>query len=242
MTILQIMADNPYRKFNLNDLSEELSIDRSSVYRLLNTLGNHGLVRQLDGDKANYQIGLGTFALAGACRKSVKYPVLLNHFLRDLAEQTGENAHLAISSSGKVVFIDREVGGKTLSANTEIGDMEEMYCTAIGKILLCDLSAIELDRYLSSTEFQQFTPKTVTDENHLRLEIERVRHEGIAVDDEEFESNVYCMAVPVLDYRNRIPCAIGISGPKDRVYQIRERYAALLKDAARDASRLLGAG
>jgi DNA-binding IclR family transcriptional regulator len=89
--------------------------------------------------------------------------------------------------------------------------MNPLHCTALGKALLA-FGDLELPPTLEA-----FTPRTITDPDRLRQDLEQVRGQGYAVDDEEFDLGVRCIAVPVFDFRGKATGSIGISGPATRV-------------------------
>ena len=239
LILLKHIAANPGRSHTLSELTEVLSIDRSSVFRLLSTLISHGLVRQEENGK-QYRLGYGIFSLASSLRAQEKITTIAAPYLKELVKRTGENAHLAVRSKTSCIFIDRELGSNTLSANTNIGDSEELYCTAVGKSLICDLGLKELEDLLGEVEFTPFTKNTITSIADLLPELAAVREKGYAVDNEEFEQNIQCIGAPVYNFENRIEAAIGVSGPKVRMSSRLEEVGLIVRDAGLSMSRLLG--
>jgi len=239
LVLLKAISSRPSEGQTLNELTSVLDIDRSSIFRLLSTLARHDLVRQEEGGK-RYVLGYGIYSLAGALRVQEKLTDLARPFLRELVERVEENAHLAVRSRAMCVFIDREQGTKTLTANTDIGDSEELYCTAVGKSLICRLSREELSELLAEEKFQKFTENTLTSIDALYGELQQVKARGYAVDNEEYEYNVICLAGPVYNYENRIEAALGMSGPKIRMDGRIEEVGAVVRDVSLRLSRLLG--
>lgn len=239
LTLLEYIAANPEGRLGLAELAEVLEIDRSSVFRLLSTLIKHGLIRQVDS-RANYQLGFEVFRLAGSLRLQLKITDVTLPFLRRLAERSGENAHLAVRSGLLAVFIDRERGSPRISANTNVGDTEELYCTAVGKSLLCQMDRTELDKLFGASPLTPFTDRTITDLESLAVELRNVRDRGFAVDHEEYEKGVVCVAAPIYSFEHRVEASIGISGPKERIESNIEIVAAMVKEAGLQISALLG--
>jgi DNA-binding IclR family transcriptional regulator len=132
-------------------------------------------------------------------------------FLCQLMEITGECAHLAVPAQGKVLYIDQVESPATLRVNAQVGTLNPLHCTALGKVLLA-FGDLELPSTLES-----FTPHTLTDPSRLRKNLDQVCAQGYAVDDEEFDIGVRCIAVPVFDFRGKVVGSIGISGPATRV-------------------------
>ncbi len=239
LSLLLKIADHPEAKFGLGELSEFLDIDKSSVFRLLTTLAGYGLVRQ-DKGKKGYLLGFGIYSLAAALREQMKITDLASPYLKRLALNTQENAHLAVRSGTRAVFIDRERATKTIAANTNIGDSEDLYCTAVGKCLICDLDEERLMALLSGVELTKYTERTITDPAALARELAKVREGGYAIDQEEYEAHVVCLAAPLYNFEGRVEAAIGVSGPRERVEAELDFFVAEIKRAGSEISALLG--
>jgi DNA-binding IclR family transcriptional regulator len=132
-------------------------------------------------------------------------------YLRQLMERTGECAHLAVTAQGKALYIDQVESPATLRVNAQVGTMNPLHCTALGKVLLAFG-----DTPVPST-LESHTPRTITDPQVLKHELEQIQQQGYAVDDEEFDNGIRCVAVPALDYRGKLAGALGISGPATRM-------------------------
>jgi len=116
------------------------------------------------------------------------------------------------------------------------------HCNALGKVILASLTPQHLDRVLSRLELKELTPKTITDVNILRRELESVRDSGIAYDDGEFDIEARCIAVPVRNFTGQVIGAIGISGPVWRLsIQALQNYARVVQSAASRLSVEFGA-
>ena len=237
--LLEKIAENPGSSLGSSELANHISVDKSSAFRLLATLANHDLVRQ-DESRKGYCLGYGIFSLAGALRDQTKITDIVSPFLKSLAQKTHENAHLAVKSGTRAVFIDRERAANTIAANTSIGDSEELYCTAVGKSLICNLSEEELSDLLAPVEFRKYTEDTIVDLASIEKEIRQVERRGYAYDLGEYENHVYCIASPIFDFEGKIEAAIGISGPKDRMLPELERFTHEVLQAGREISRILG--
>lgn len=240
LSLLDRIADHPEKEHSLTELTTFLGVDKSSAFRLLSTLMAHDLVRQDEGRKT-YRLGFGIFSLAAALRSQTKITELASPFLKRLALATKENAHLAVRSGTSAVFVDRERASKTIAANTDIGDAEELYCTAVGKCLISRLDAQALRLLLAGAELVRYTENTIVDLDALAAELASVRARGYALDAEEYERNVVCLAAPVVDFEGVVLAAIGISGPKERMEAQMTAFVEAVREAGRELSALLGA-
>jgi IclR family acetate operon transcriptional repressor len=236
--LLEYIVAHPEKKLSLTELAEVMDLDKSSVFRTLTTLSRHGLVRQEEGKKL-YRPGFGIFGLASSLYEQMKLPVVVSPYLREIARKTQENAHLAIKSGAQVVFIDREQGTNRILTNTNIGDAEELYCTAVGKCVISDYSRDELEILLGGRTLVRFTERTITDLGSLAKELGDVKARGYGTDIEEYAENVVCLACPIINYQGKIIAAIGISGTKDRGLTDLERNIGIVKEAASAINKLL---
>jgi len=238
LLLLEYITAHPEKKLTLTELAEVMDLDKSSVFRILATLSRHGLVRQEEGKKV-YRPGVGIYGLASSLYEQMKLPVIVSPFLREIARKTRENAHLAVRSGTQAVFIDREQGTNRILTNTNIGDTEELYCTAVGRCLICDYSREELEILFGGRTLERFTEQTITDIDTLSAELQNVKARGYAVDMEEYEPKVVCLACPIMSYQGKIIAAIGVSGPKDRGLPDLERNIGIVREATTAINSLL---
>lgn len=237
--LLNEIASTPGVSRNLMELSGIIGIDRSSIFRLLATLSKHGMIQQDEKNKG-YKLGYGIYGLASSLRIQEKITDLINPYLKQLVKETGENAHLAVLAGDKCVFIDREQGTRTISANTNLGDTEELYCTAVGKGLICNISHEELTKRFSNEDLTAYTENTITDIDLLYDELQSIKESGISIDNEEYEPNVFCLASPIYNFESKIEAAIGLSGPLLRVKPRRKEIEKLLVHISSEISATLG--
>ncbi len=196
----------------LADLSKRVGLHNSTAFHLVKTLTALGYVRQMAETK-RYRIGRPIFALAASALDEREMVSLSSPVLEDLARETGEGSHLAVGMNDQVVVIARISGPGAFQLTDRVGVIRPAWCTALGKVILAALPPSRLERYLETVELSPLTPKTITDPDLLRREIETVRETGIAYDDGEFDEEVRCVAMPVRDFRGDVAGAIGISGP-----------------------------
>lgn len=171
-----------------------------------------GYVRQDDKSK-KYHIGRPMFLLAAAALNDVELSNIVSPILLDLAGDSGETSHFAVWSGNSVAIMARKEGNSPLRVAEDPGTVRPAYATAVGKVLLADLPPHQLERYLDEVELRPFTPSTITERSRLIAELQNIRESGLAYDDAELFTEIRCAAVPVVDFRNDVVGAIGISGP-----------------------------
>jgi len=153
--------------------------------------------------------------------------------LERLARETGETINLGSWSNGGAYYLAKADGGRNLRLRTSPGDRLPLHCTAVGKAILATLDAAYLEDFLLQAPYPRLTPTTITESAAFREEIGQVRSVGYAMDREEYEPGLVCIAVPV-----EIPAlgflgAVSVSGPSVRM---RDPFGSML-DLLRVASR-----
>lgn len=224
----------------LAELSKRLGLHNSTTFNLVQTMVSLGYVRQMR-DTKRYRVGRSLFALASAARDEVELVHLAYPVLEELSAVTGEAGHFGVWSGGDVVVLAKTQGAGALQVAGSLGVMRPAYCTGLGKVLLAALPPGKLDRYLASVPLRPLAPKTITEPERLRQEVEEVRRDGIAFDDGEFDAEIRCVAAPTRDFTGQICGVIGISGPIWRLsLQALQEKARHVRDAAARLSAELG--
>lgn len=209
LTILQMLSEAG-EGAGITDMADRLGIDKGSASRLLQTLAHYGYAEK-DPDTRKYRLGPQVVALSRSVLTRMPLREVAKPFLRRLVDLTGECAHLAVPARDHVLYIDQVESPATLRVNAEVGSLVPFHCTALGKALLA-FGAAPLPEKLSA-----HTARTITDFDLLGYNLEQTRKQGYAIDDEEFDYGVRCIAVPIYDYRERVIAALGISGPAARM-------------------------
>jgi len=212
--ILRLLAESDV-PLGVTEVAEQLAVDPSTAYRLLATLEHGSLVSQ-EPDSKKYSVGYGVLEIANALLRRMSVVSAADPFLRQIATRRGESTHVAVLDGARAVFVARQSGAGILRVETTVGSSEPAYCTAVGKALLCDHSEEELRR-IYAEPMTRYTPTTITSIADLVVELQRVRRNGFAYDDEELHPGVRCLACPVRDYRGRVVAAFGISMPATRL-------------------------
>ncbi|MGV7215239.1 IclR family transcriptional regulator [Bradyrhizobium sp. UFLA05-112] len=196
----------------LAELSKLVGLHNSTTFHLAKTLVSLGYLRQ---EKANkrYRIGRPLFALAASALDEIEMVNVATPVLEDLSRETSESSHFAVRMGDAVIVIARTSGPGAFQLTDRVGVVRPAHCTALGKIILASLRPEQLKRFLDRAELKPSTPKSITDPGVLMREIAEVQRTGVAFDDGEFNSEVRCVAVPVLDFTGQAIGALGISGP-----------------------------
>lgn len=225
---------------SLAELSKRVGLHNSTTFHLVKTMVSLGYIRQIKDGK-RYRIGRPLFALAASALDEIEMVSLATPVLEDLARDTGESSHFAVRMGDSVVVIARTMGPGAFQLADRVGVVRPAHCTALGKVILAALRPDQFERFLERTELTAVTPKSVTDKDALKRDIEEVRRSGIAFDDGEFNPEVRCVAVPVKDFTGQVIGAIGISGPIWRLsIQVLQSRALTVQAAADRLSQEFG--
>ena len=239
LRILEYIAERD-RPTRLGELADLLGVEKSSAHRLVNTLADRGYVRQ-DVDTLGYVLRDKVFELAGALASRRSVQEYARKYLRKLARETGETAHLAVPGDKNVVLMDHEFGENPVAVTTQWGSNEPLYCTALGKAILAGKSSAEMKELLGPGRLKRYTKNTITRIDELARQCRQVEKELVAFDIEEFNKGMNCLAGPVYDFRGQVVAAIGISGPVERVNKTTMgQMAELVRQCARKLSGELG--
>jgi DNA-binding IclR family transcriptional regulator len=192
------------------EIAEELGIDKGSASRLMSTLVNYGFAEK-EPVSRRFFLGPQVVVLSRSLLTRMPLREVAKPYLRELMKTTGECAHIGVFSRGKVLYIDQVESPASLRVNAEVGFMAPLHCTALGKVLLA------FGRQPIPENLERFTKSTLVTPESLRKDLEIVREKGYAVDDEEFDLGVRCIAAPIFDFREKVVGSIGISGPLTRM-------------------------
>ncbi|MEW2356574.1 IclR family transcriptional regulator [Spirillospora sp. NPDC029432] len=195
----------------LSELTEVSGLPMPTIYRLMRTLVNRGYVRQEPSKR--YALGPRLIKLgegAGRLLGSWARPALTR-----LVDEVGETANMAILEGDEAVYVAQVPSRHSMRMFTEVGRRVRPHCTGVGKALLSQLPERRVREILGRTGMEPQTPNTFTDPDALVAELARIRERGYAVDDEEQEVGVRCVAVPLPGAPALT--ALSVSGPSARM-------------------------
>ncbi|HVW92126.1 MAG TPA: IclR family transcriptional regulator [Devosia sp.] len=201
----------------IRELTLELGLPRSTVYRILNTLQAHGMVGRTTGGA--YLLGTRLLALAARVRPSraaYDLPELALPFMQRLTEQTGEPCKISVRDGNLALVTAAVLGPHEYSPTPASGTSFPLHAGAASKLILAHLPAAELDDFLARP-LERYTPRTITDPGKLRAELGRIRRQGYARDQGEHGASVHAIAAPIFEGDGRFLAALSIPflGDKD---------------------------
>ena len=229
-------------EMGVSQIASRLGTWKSTVHRTLATLAARGFVCKQPGSD-RYFLGVKLFTLGMRWREKMGLVPLVHPVMEQLAAAVGETVHLVVldpdpAAPHTVVVVDRVESDHVLSITPRVGFGAAAHCTAVGKVLLAHSRPEVVERILTRG-LPRFTPNTITTEDTLRAELAAVRERGYAVDNEEMEIGLYCVAAPVRDASGAVVAAMSVSGPVGRLLPRQQELARAVMTAAEEASARL---
>jgi len=229
-------------ELGLTELAERVGMHKSTLFRFMRTLCDLGYARR-DRDTERFSLTLKVFELGSSVYARVDLVKVASPVLARLSATTKETVHLAILDGARLVYLSKIESPRSLrvAMQSSVGLTAPAYCTGLGKVLLAFADTSVLDSYLADCDFVRYTENTVPDRLRLLAELQVIRNRGWAMDDEEHEYGVRCVAAPVRNRMGSVAAALSISGPTIRLTQDRvDAMRSLVCEAAEEISRLLG--
>jgi IclR family acetate operon transcriptional repressor len=222
-------------RLGLSELAERSGLPLGTVHRLLATLGAAGYVRQ-DGDR-RYALGTALMPLGDAATRLLGG--WAQPFLVRLVEASGETSNLAVLEDDRVLYLAQAPGRHRMRMFTEVGKRVPPHTTAVGKVLMAWHDEVQVRRVLARLGQTARTGRSITTVPAFLAELEAVREQGWAVDDEEEEEGVRCLAVPVGPGPTAV-AALSVSGPASRLQRDDPEVLAAMAAVADDLASWLG--
>lgn len=227
------------KSVGVTELAEELQVNKSTAYRMLETLRQFNMAEQ---NKASlkYKLGPAVLKLSEQLYKNLNIISIARPHMQRLADEIGESVHLCILSNDRAIVIDQIMTSSRLTVNAKIGNNEPLHSSSVGKCLIAFSSQSAIERVLERP-FEKFTDKTIVSKEKLLAELEEIRIRGYAIDDGEISEEIRCIAVPIFNHLNEAAYSMGVSGPTSRMTAFKiETVAASLLTAGNAISVQLG--
>ena len=237
--ILEAFSDNDF-EMSLSEISKKIDMPKATVYRIIETLKNNGLIDQRS-DNGKYKLGLKLFELGSLVFKKLKLREVALPYMEALSKKCGETIHLGILQGDEVISIENCESSFDLRSNIYIGKRAPLYCTGVGKVLLAFLPPDEISKILKNKR-KKYTKNTIVEKKKLEKELKKIREEGFAIDNMEHEEGIRCIAAPIRNHEDKVIASISISGASIRITEEKiPQLALMVKETADNISRKLGA-
>jgi IclR family acetate operon transcriptional repressor len=239
LLILEAVGKSP-QPVSLGHLTAMLGIDRSSAFRLANTLKRRGFLANPAAGR-DYVLGPSVWRLSRQYDWSKMLATVAHDHLKTLAAETNETAHLAVREGRKALFIDHVTSNHVIAVSGQTGELVPLYCTSHGKALLSDFEEQDLLQLFGAKPLKAYTKNTIETVRSLARECRTIHEQGFASDESEYLDGVRCIAAPIRDRDGAVIASIGISAPAARFPKEREReFAGRVVTAAAQIAEIVG--
>lgn len=221
--------EHPQR--GISELAQLSGMLKSSVYNIISTFEECAIIEK-DCKTNRYHLGLKILELSNVLSRDDVFRQIIKPYMDQIAQKTGEVVFLATPYGTKIIY--REVAYPNICISTRIikGVTAPMYCTSIGKAILAYQDQEFIQRVIDEG-LKSFTPNTITEPSIFRMELEKIRVQGYALDNMEHEYGIKCVGVPIMNEDGTLIGALSISGPSLRFEDKKiQEYFYLLKETA----------
>ena len=230
-------------ELGVTEISEALDLDKSTAFRLISTLKNENYLVQ-NAENSKYYNGFKLYELGQNVFSQTDLIPRVQPYLKEIAQRTGETVNLAIREGASAVFVEKIESEDIIKVGLNIGLRRPLYCTAVGKVIMAYLDKATVDELVTQFDFVPYTPHTLTTAAGLRSELERIRQQGFAEDNEEHFLNIHCVGAPLLNYRQEPVGAVSVSVPvyklKSEPNKLKESLEPLLELTRHFSTHVLG--
>jgi IclR family transcriptional regulator, KDG regulon repressor len=202
-------------EMGISALAARLGLAKSTVHRLATTLVEYDILEQ-NRESGKYRLGLALFELGTLVRRKMDAASGSQEQIHALADATGETVQLAILDHLSVLYIRIRESRQAVRMSSGLGSRAPAHCTSVGKALLAHQSP-EVVQQVIANGLTRFTEHTITDGAALLAELATIRQKGYAIDDEEIEVGLRCIAAPIRDHTGHVAAAISVAAPVQRM-------------------------
>lgn len=223
----------------VRETAKTFGMSPSAVQQILTTMDEYDFAEK-DEQTQMYKIGPAAIEIGLKNMTKLTVRAVARPFLKELAERTDETALLGIVKKNQVIYVDKSLSSKEIRMDPQIGSWRPFNCTAVGKSLLAYMSDEEVRQLSEKGQFIKKTAHSKTDPADIESEIERIRIDGYAIDNEEYIEGAMCVGAAILNREGNPIAGIAASGPADRVRNnIEEIITAVLEIKEKIQGRFL---
>jgi len=236
--LMEILATK--NEFQLAELCRLLKCPKTTVHRMLLTLESLGYVQQ-NPKNLGYMASIKVFHLAGKVVQNLNFIEIARPLMIELSEKSSETINLGTLDGLDIICVDKVESKYHLKLDQPIGSRARAYHTGMGKAVLAYLSEEERARLFLKHGISPGTSKSLKTISAIEKDLQKVREQGYAVDDEEYITGVRCVGAPIFDHNAKVIAGLSIAGPSLRIKEKNiESLAKLVAETAAFVSNRLG--
>jgi len=204
------------RGTTLTEIAEELGQSPATIYRILTTFAAREAL-EIDPTTQEWFVGPSSFRIGSAFLRRSGMVERARPMMRNLMVETGETANLGVENDDQVLFLSQVETHENIRAFFPPGAQSPMHASGIGKALLAHATSERIERYIRRKSLSAFTENTINAPEALRSELQCIKAQGYAFDDEEKSIGMRCVAAPVFNSFGETVAGLSISGPSARL-------------------------
>ena len=240
ITLLDVLSAASPLGLLPHEIALRSGLHKSTVHRLLSALQNHRLIEK-EAKTGKYSLGLKLFELGVKAVPNVNLREHARTYLERLVFETGETAHLCVLVDHEILYLDKVESPKTIRIASSVGGKNPAFCSAVGKVMLAALPETELNNLFRRHKLVAYTRHTIVTPAQYKAVLEQVRENGYAVDNEEREEGLRCIAAPIRDHTGQVIAGLSVAGPAFRLSSTGDQVMAkLVMSIAAELSATLG--
>jgi len=174
-------------------------------------------VIERNNETGKYRLGLKLYELGNSVSLKKIMVDRARKYLEDLHWYLNETVNFATLKNGEVVYLDKIIADRNFVIISEVGKRLPAHCTGLGKAMLAFLPESDVKRIIKEKGLKKFTKNTITNKKDLFEELKKIRECGYAIDNEEIEDGLRCIAAPIFNGDGEVIAAVSISGPSSRI-------------------------
>ncbi|MGF7500347.1 IclR family transcriptional regulator [Staphylococcus ureilyticus] len=219
------------------EIGDALSIPPSSLFNLLKTMLNYKYIRR--DYQSKYLLGHKLINLGNRAREDLDLYNESLTYIKHLNDKINETIFLAYPQYNEMIYLTKIDSNRSIRTTAQPGANKPIYSTGLGKACLSMYDINSLNNMFKKVEFEKITPKTVESYTDLKKQLIVFKEQGYAIDDEENEIGLYCIAAPILNNEKQVVGAISCAGPKERIIK-NKSIPGLIKKNAYFISKAMG--
>jgi DNA-binding IclR family transcriptional regulator len=221
---------------NLKQLATETRLHPSTAHRILSVMVDNRLVDRIE--PGTYRLGIRLLELGSLVKSRINVRQEALSHMHSLHQELGETVNLSVRHDDEVVYIERTAGSSSMMRVVQIiGARAPLHITAVGKLFLAEDGPDKCAEYARRTGLPKFTDNTLTDADTLVRELDKIRRQGYAFDNEEAEKGVSCIGAGIYNDDGRLVAGLSVSAPSDR---LNRAWASQVRQTAERISHAIG--
>ncbi|MGP4073375.1 IclR family transcriptional regulator [Piscibacillus sp. B03] len=199
----------------LSDLTDISGLPKTTVFRLISSLEETGLIikDRNSQHEVSYRLGLRLLQYGNMVKEGLTYNKIALPYMEELNEQLDELVHLTIEEGDQAVYVETMGSKKPVRLVVKVGQRAPLYAGSAPKVLLAYKSEKEIEHYLDHIEIKKLALNTITEKDDIKKDLKIIRERGYSVSRSEHFKDTVGFSAPIFDYNGNVVAALGVSTP-----------------------------